>query len=69
MNIHKALKEIDTLSKEELKHCIQRVNIDIEHYKMAIKNYSPYKMKNYGIPYLQELNRRKKQFEGAYNQK
>ena len=51
MTILKSLRNIDTLSKSELEHCIQRMDIELENYERCIKNYSHVQLKKYGIPY------------------
>jgi septin family protein len=62
MTIFKALQKIDALTKEELKHCIQRMNIEIDNYKICCKNYSPDDMKRFGIPYKKSLMEQRKKF-------
>jgi len=62
MTIFKALKKIDSLTKEQLKHCIQRMDIEIEQYHYCIKNDSTDKLIHYGIPYLKKLNEQRQKF-------
>ena len=68
MTIFKALQKIDTLTKEELNHCIQRMDIEIDHHKICIKNYPPNRMERCGIPYLKRLEERRKKFLDRINQ-
>jgi hypothetical protein len=67
MTIYKALKKIDTLTKPELKHCIQRLDAEIEGYYRCIENYPPDKLKKYGLPYLKRLMDRKQLFTDKLN--
>ena len=62
MTIFKALQKIDALTKEELKHCIQRMNTDINYYRICIKNYPPDRMKRFGVPYLKRLMNQRQKF-------
>jgi len=58
MNIYTALSKLKKLSIEELKHIIFLYDVEIENYKLCIVNYSEYKMKRFGIPYLNILKSR-----------
>ena len=62
MTIYKALQKIDALTKEELIHCIQRMDAYIIDYKEVIKNYPDERMKKYGIPYMERLKKQKQKF-------
>jgi hypothetical protein len=66
MNIHTALEKIESLTKGELLHCIQRMDIEIENYKVCMRNYTEYKMKRFGLPYMIKLKKQKKQFLEKY---
>ena len=63
MNIMTAIDKLDNLSDHQLKLMIQQCQADIVNYKKSIKNYSEAKMKKYGIPYLNKLEKRKMLFE------
>ncbi len=65
MNIFKALQKINKLSKKELKQAIFQAQVDIDYYKIVIKNYPPKRMKSIAIPHMKKLKDRKKQFEDA----
>ncbi len=62
MTILKALKKIDTLNKCELKHCIQRMNEQIESYKLCSENDRPETILRCGIPYMRRLKKQRQQF-------
>ena len=62
MTILKALKKINSLTKCELKHCIQRMNEEIEGYKICSENDRPEIVAKYGIPYVMRLEKQKQQF-------
>jgi len=68
MTIETALKKIDTLSKEELIHCIQRIDTEIKYYKFCIRNYSPDKMKKYGIPFIKRLETKRETFNNKLSE-
>jgi hypothetical protein len=63
MNILTAIKKINTLTKEELKHCVQRMDIELKNYEKVIENYPSDRLKKYGVPYREILEGYKKQFE------
>lgn len=42
---------------ENLEHRIQLKKIEIDNYLHCIRNYPPDRMKKYGIPYLNRLNK------------
>lgn len=67
MTIHTALRKITSLSKEELLHCIQRIDNEIDYYKIVTKNYDEYNMKRFGIPYFNMLNDQKRKFKEQYD--
>ena len=62
MTILKALKKINTLTKCELKHCVQRMNVEIENYKICSENDRPEIVAKYGIPYVIRLEKQKQKF-------
>jgi hypothetical protein len=62
MTILKALKKINTLTKCELEHCIQRMNTEIEGYKLCSENDRPEIVAKYGIPYVMRLEERRQKF-------
>ena len=62
MTIHTALEKIDVLTKEELKHCIQLTDIEMENYEKCIKNYSPYMLKQFGMPHYKSLAEQRQKF-------
>jgi len=62
MTILKALKKINTLTKCELKHCIQRMDTEIEGYKMCSENDRPEIVAKYGIPYVIRLEEKRQKF-------
>lgn len=67
MTILTALEKIDTLSATELKHCIQRMDTEIEYYNVCIRNYDPYKLEKYGLPYLKQLDDKRQRFIDQLN--
>jgi hypothetical protein len=67
MTIPTALKKIATLSVEELKHCIQRMDVEIDYYNKCIKNYEPKKLEKYGFPYLKRLDDQRQKFIDQLN--
>lgn len=68
MTILKALQKINVLTKSELKHCIQRMNIEIENYKLCSKNDRPYIVKKYGEPYMKRLEAQRQKFIDRLNE-
>lgn len=62
MTILKALKKINMLTKCELEHCIQRMNEEIEGYKICSENDRPDQIAKYGIPYVMRLEERRQKF-------
>jgi len=68
MTLVTALRKINTLSKEELQHCIQRVNQDIVYYKTVVINYPPDRMEKYAKPYITRLEGWRKEFEEKLNE-
>ncbi len=62
MTILKALKRIDSLSKSELEHFIQLLEIDIKNYERSCKHYPPDKALKYGKPYMDRLVERRQLF-------
>ena len=69
MKIDTALQKVEFLNIAELNHCIQRCNMDVEHYKKAIANYPEDRMEKYGIPYLKVLQQKLKVFEEALEER
>lgn len=63
MTLYNAIKKIDSLSEDELEHCIQLSIIEIVNYDNVTKNYSPAKMEKYGIPYKKKLIEQRRAFE------
>jgi hypothetical protein len=63
MTILTALEKIKELSVDELKHCIQLTDNDIEFYKYCIRNYQTDRMTKFGIPHMKRLDERKKAFQ------
>lgn len=68
MTILKALKKIKTLTKSELEHCIQRMDTDIEYYRVCCRNYPPDRFKRYAIPYFNKLNDQRQKFVNQLKQ-
>ena len=68
MTKYTALQKIDELSKCELMHCIQQMDIEINYYHQCIKNYPPERLEKYGIPYLEKLEKEKQTFVDKLNQ-
>jgi hypothetical protein len=62
MTILKALKKVDNLTKTELKHCIQRMDTEIEGYLFCSRNYPPDRWKRCGLPYLKRLEKQRQTF-------
>ena len=62
MTILKALQKINTLTKCELKHCIQRMDEQIESYKICSENDRPETIKRCGIPYMMRLEKQRQTF-------
>jgi hypothetical protein len=62
MTIHTALKKVDILSKGELEHCIQRMNMEIDYYKFCIQHYPPDRLKSCGLPYMDRLKQQRQIF-------
>ncbi len=62
MTIETALGKIDALTECELKHCIQRIDEEINYYYICIKNYNSERLKKYGLPYLKRLEDKRKRF-------
>jgi hypothetical protein len=67
MTIYTALEKIATLSADELKHCIQRMDTEIEYYNKCIRNYDPQKLEKYGLPYLKRLDDQRQKFMDQLN--
>jgi hypothetical protein len=65
MNIYNSLKNINKLSKTQLIHCVLLMNIEIQNYEFAIKNYDEKKMKKYGTPYLNKLIDMRNKFQSS----
>lgn len=63
MNIRTALKKIDSLSIEELRHMSQLCEIEIINCERYIKNYNERMMERYGLPHLNRLKMRKQEFD------
>lgn len=63
MTINTALKKIDILTKEELTHCIQRMNIELENQEICCRNYPPDRMKRFAVPHRKRLKDTKEKFE------
>lgn len=68
MTIFTALEKIDSLTPYELKHCIQRMDVDLKYYEICVKNYPPERMIKHGIPYRKLLEERRKKFEDKLNE-
>ena len=66
MNLITAVNKLNSLSKDELKHCIQMCQWEIDNYEQVSKNYNFAKMQKFGIPHMTKLKERKKQFEERY---
>ncbi|WP_144106799.1 hypothetical protein [Paraburkholderia sp. BCC1886] len=56
-------RDIEKLTAGKLEHLVQLAQIEIDNYKRAIVNYSEQRMKAVGIPYLAELEGRRKKIE------
>lgn len=69
MTIHTALKKIDSLTPSELRHCIQRMDIELKNYERVVLNYSPYMMKRFGLPYAKMLEGQRQQFVNKLDEK
>ncbi len=67
MRIIQALEKIDTLTKCELEHCIQRLDEEIKYYQICVKNYNKEKMEKYGIPYRKMLEEKRQKFVDKLN--
>jgi len=67
MTIDTAIEKIDTLSATELKHCIQRMDVEIDYYNKCIKHYDPTKLEKYGFPYLKRLADKRQKFIDQLN--
>lgn len=67
MTIHTALEKLEILSVAELKHCIQRMDTEIEYYNKCIRNYDPIKLEKYGFPYLKKLDDQRQKFIDQLN--
>lgn len=50
-----ALRKLKKLSQPQLERCIQQCQVDIDNYKLAIRNYDEAKMRKYGLPHLVSL--------------
>jgi threonyl-tRNA synthetase len=59
MNLHKEkiLAKIHELKDHQIEHLIQMSRDEIENYKFGIRNYDEEKMKNFGAPFLAELEK------------
>jgi len=51
-------KNISNRSKDELTHLLQLAQIEVDNYKLAIKNYPSDRMEKYGLPHLTDLQSR-----------
>ena len=67
MNIDTALQKLGSLSESELKHCIQRVDVEIDYYNKCIRNYDPKKLEKYEFPYLKRLGDKRQKFIDQLN--
>jgi len=67
MNIDTALQKLGSLSESELKHCIQRVDVEIDYYNKCIRNYDAKKLEKYGLPYLKRLDDKRQKFIDQLN--
>jgi hypothetical protein len=67
MTIATALQKLDSLTESELKHCIQRMDVEIDYYNKCIKNYDPVKLEKYGFPYLKRLDDQRQKFIDQLN--
>jgi len=59
MNIHKLKKDISKLkklNKQQLEHVLQLVDIEIDHYNKASRNYDVEKHERFSVPYLKGWN-------------
>lgn len=55
MLVGTALRKLKKLTQAQLERCIQQCQVDIDNYKVAIRNYDENKMKKYGLPFLVSL--------------
>lgn len=64
MTLLTALRKIDSLTKPELEHAIQRVNVELDYYKReVITNYPPERMDRFAKPYIAKLEGWRKEFQ------
>ena len=68
MTLYRSLQKIDSLSKEELDHCIQRTEIDIEHAISSSSNYPAERYAKYTVPFLKKLEAQKNKFQARLDE-
>lgn len=62
MTLYNALKKIKTLTKDEIAHCIQLTEIELENYEKCIVNYPTERLLKYGLPYKNRLIEQRQKF-------
>jgi hypothetical protein len=58
MDVLKAYNRRDKLTRDQLVHLQQLLDVEIVNYKRAIENYPADRMEKYGEPFLGRLQKR-----------